>query len=100
MQVRYQAALRPDQALDDVSDTVSGRRGARKSVASGPSRSRLRFAASKLAGQSGQLRLDLVKHDLVHGVAETDFDLRLLFARLDQAPASSRDGEPPLIQQL
>src|SRR5262245_56221779 len=99
MQVRYQAALRPDRTGGETLSDLARR----PQVARGPYRSCLERGTLLLEPleQLLQLRLDVVEHQFALGIRKTELDLwcRLL-ALVEQRPARARDGVAPGVEQL
>src|SRR6185436_6793013 len=126
MQVRYQAALRPDQHRGTA--TIREPNGTRKSrrwlrhgrfaceASRGAKAPVRRWRSKRSCGGSApdaapglelvqklpKLGLDLVQHQPLLGIGETHFDLRHggFLALVEQTPARSGDGEPPVVEQL
>src|SRR5256885_6034503 len=100
MQVRYQAALRPDRTWG-MQDTLAPRRLAsrglvprRESGAGGDS-------IPQALEQRVELGLHFVEQQLALGVREAELDLRhVLLALVEQPPPRAGDRETPRVQQL
>src|SRR5439155_25676584 len=101
MQVRYQAALRPDRS---GSETLRDAEGPRKSRAA-PPRSILPAERGppllQPLGELLELGLDVVQHQLAVGLPESDLHLRrALLAQVEEGPAGARDGVAARVEQL